>query len=502
MRTLGALMILACFLCATSAAANTLTAVFNGPIAAHAVSSGNAGAQGKGHMLLDFTLTASGGSWSVTELTFSALASATAGDHDAGLEEVRLYQSTSGGEWDANTVIEAAHATGFSGGSLTFVLHSSAFNSTTSRRFFVTAITSTSARADQYFGAGLQALQAAPDQPGGTIVGVPIDAVPALVIDASILVAMRGPNLTAGVLRHNAGSAQRYVAGELAMLAFNDDIQVGGLHLSDAGNTSWAPGAQTDVELEVYLDNGDGEFNETEDELLYRGTSLTTLFSNPVVVPNHEQRSIWICLSVSANAGMGVTGTFMTYSLYLDSPADLASSAQIILISNAAPPVFRQLSLIEFRVDSFEPLRALHGTQVLVTMRGSGFMQPFYVRIADSMAFDSVSFMENGTRVDALTRGDLPVGLHDITVFSTGFQIQLPYQFEVLAVDLGGGDNGSGGGGGGGDNGGNGGGSGNSSDKEGCVAMSPQTLHSKGVLAGLAFLAGILAFRRRALRAE
>lgn len=362
--------------------ATLLTAALNGPGLATTVQNNSAGATGSGELLCDVTLTAaSGQAWNLTGLTFAAAGSAA---HDTAYTDIGLHEDSGNGIWDGSGTDGAAAGTlpGFGAGpgfQATFTLSNGLFNSGASRRFFLVGKLNGTATTGESLNARFEAVVG--NIPvGGIQLGMPTADSTALMIDVSVLTIANGPGAPGNVM-HKSGTALAFPMAKFRMGASNDAVTVSGISLTATGNGNWPASMDATTGVQVYLDNGDGIFDNVTDTVLYQGpgsASVGASFTPSVVVPTRGTRDVWIRANLLASAGAGAS-TPQTYSVTVAQATDVSANTGVIIGTPA--PNGAILSVVDFFVTSVDPLTdALAGGKIL-TITGSGFTSPFTVTI-------------------------------------------------------------------------------------------------------------------------
>jgi hypothetical protein len=128
-------------------------------------------------------------------------------------------------------------------------------------------------------------------------------------------------------------------------------------------------------EVQVWLDDGDGAFDTSDDVLLWSGSA--TLPGTSVVLPSALQIvsdsavDLWIVLSFTATAGSSVG---KTYQVSVSAFASIVTNAPVI-VQGSEPPESPPLKLIYFEVSS----AVVHCDTLGV--RGSGFTPPLQILV-------------------------------------------------------------------------------------------------------------------------
>lgn len=378
--------------------ANALIATVNGPTTAMDVSSNATGATGDGELLLDITLSATaGGAWDVSSLTFSADGT---GSHDGAYSELALYEDDGNTTWDGagTDTLAAAVAGGFSGGTVTFNLNSTAFAASQDRRFFLTGKLNGTALSGQTFNALLESVNATPPT-GGVTVGIPSAPSTALIIDVASLTVSAGAAQPQAV-SHAAGTVAGYVVADIRLAALNSAVDVSGITLTGSGSGDWS----TDVDsVEVYLDDGDGVFDDTLDAQLYQSVgsaTITATFGSVVNIAVATTENLWVRVVLNAGAGSGAVSAPDTFQLAIATAGDVSASSNVVIGTPA--PAGIVLGAIAFEVTSFAPTGDLPAGGKPITIQGSGFVSPFSVTI-DGVPCPGTANISGGTQVTGLT---------------------------------------------------------------------------------------------------
>jgi MYXO-CTERM domain-containing protein len=462
--------------------ANILQVSLNGPNTALSVPSMSIGATGSGELLADISITAPANhAWTLTDLTFVA---GGTGNANTAFVEIGLYEDSGSGTWDGPVFDPLASdlQSSFSAGTfeVTLALNNDVLNPGQTRRFFLVAKLGGAATTGQTFNARLEAMTATTGT-ASNIVGVPTLNSNALIIASSALSVMRGPEQPLSITEV-AGAATR-VLGQVRLAATNDDIQVQGLTFTTGGNGNWTTDIASGNGFQLWVDNGDGMFDDTTDTLIFQGSGaaqVNATFTSTLTVPVSQHRDIWVVLQTTANAGMGAITTPVTFNARIDNASHVAVTGGVpVLVSSAQSPQTPTLGLIDFQVTGFTPVEDDAAGGAAITVNGSGFMMPFEVRIGGVLAMGTPN-ITGGTQVTGLT---VPPGMgEDLPITIRSGELPMQTLTTTFTYPGTGGGNGNGGGGGG-----------SSSDSGGCSTDGGSTYWLLALLMAL----GALALRPR-----
>ncbi|MDH5641947.1 MAG: LamG domain-containing protein, partial [Nitrospira sp.] len=215
--------------------ATNLNVILHGPGAASTINNNSTGPTGDGEVVLDFSLEAStGGSWSVTSVTFAADGT---GDDALDIASLTLFEdANANGTFDgAGTDIAAGSANTFTtdNGTMSISLSSQVLNAGTARRFFLAATMAGTASSGETFNARVESVTG--NGPvGGAVSGAPSLNSTALVIDTATLTAARGASTPSNTTLES-GNAIEFMLMDLELTASNDNITVNGLTFTTGG---------------------------------------------------------------------------------------------------------------------------------------------------------------------------------------------------------------------------------------------------------------------------
>lgn len=362
-----------------------LEATLNGPGSATTVDNDGTGPTGDGELLCDVTLSAGeGGSWTVNDLIFAASGT---GAHDAAFSELAVYEDTNdNGDFDGSGTddLAAATVTAFGGApdyEATFTLNNTDITAGTERRFFLVGKLNGTAIGGETFNARLEAINGTPPA-GGSTVGVPTADSTALMIDLAVLT-VGGHASQPADLQHLAGTALSHVIGRFTLDASNGDVDVAGITLTTGGSGDWSSHFDGTNGVEVWLDDGDGTFDDTSDTNLFSGgggNTVNALFSNNVTVTSGSSEEVWVRVNLLDTALVG-TGLTRSYTISVDDPADVSVAAGAMVVLGTPSPDSAVLEVVDVNVTSFSPLNDEEAGGADITIQGAGFESPFEVRI-------------------------------------------------------------------------------------------------------------------------
>lgn len=417
---------------------NQLIVTYNGPSAAMMVASDSAG--GDGELLYDVTLSTVGGlSWTLDGLTFNASGT---GQADSAFSELHLYEDGGNGIWDgaAGETLEGT-STGFVSGAATFMPLRNLLLGNGTRRFFVVGILNGSASTGQTFNAHLESIATVPPA-GGQVLGLPAQASTALVIDQPTLT-LSNLSMQPAEQVHLAGQAASYTAAAFTMMTVNNQVDVSGVTLTMGGTGDWLSDVDTMIGVSIYLDNGNSEFDDNLDPLIYEGPGslqVAATFNSPVTVPQGSFRSIWVVVTLTDTAGIGLATTPETFSVSIMDASDVAANSNVVLGTPA--PSAELISAIEFRIDEFTPASGLPIGGDEITITGSGFVAPVTVRIGGQVC-PGTPLIVDGTEITGLTVPE-GVGANQPIVISTAYvtQVEIEQTYSYVVPSDGGGSSG------------------------------------------------------------
>jgi hypothetical protein len=357
------------------------------------------GPNGDGALLCDVTVWAApGGSWGVPAVVFFA---AGTGNPDAAFSDLAVHTDNGNGMWDGPSVDTPAAPglTGFTGGEATFMLTSSVFAAGSTRRLFLVCKLNGTASTGQTFSAGLDRVFATPP-PAGVTVGLPTSAGASLIVDVPAVVVSNGPGRPS-VVTHNSGSVAAYAVAQFRLKAVNEPADISGLVLTAGGTGDWVADVDSTTGVQVYIDNGDGMFDGA-DTLLFQGGGAPVVpvtFAPLISVQPATPIDLWVVINLTSTAGHGAISAPDTFTLSISNAADVFASSIVVLSSPV--PSTTLLGAIEFRVDEFSPLTASLKGSAPITLKGSGFLAPFEVKIG-GVVCPGTPIITGGTLVEGL----------------------------------------------------------------------------------------------------
>jgi hypothetical protein len=387
---------------------NLLMATMNGPSSPSVVNSDSQGPNWTGELLLDVSLgTGPAGDWTVTQLVFQGSLDASAGDHDTAFTAIDLWMG------DGLQAQRVAPPANFVANQVVFDLPSILISAGAQRRFSLTGRMNGTAAEGQTFGASLLSVSAVPSVAGGVMSGIPTPTSSALVIGPGLLVVSNGPFQPPGVW-HVAGSAAGYLVGSFEVRALNSDSTLNGFTLTTDGTGDWHNGVDPATGVRIFLDDGDGAFNENADTLLFQGGGGATInvqFTTPLFMPIADVNLLWIQLRLTDEAGAGLASQAETYVLEIADQAHIA--ANVVAVLGAGLPRTVELGAIEFGVSEFTPVSDRREGGRQITVEGSGFVLPVRVLIGGKVC-PGTPIITDGVRIEGLTvpegeGSDLPI---------------------------------------------------------------------------------------------
>jgi MYXO-CTERM domain-containing protein len=219
---------------------------------------------------------------------------------------------------------------------------------------------------------------------------------------------------------HNAGTSQTYMLGRFSFDVINANVAVTELVLTGTGDGDWNIWLDAADGVQVWADDGDGEFDPATDTLLYAGPGapvVTATFATALLVPNYETRELFVRLNLTAHAGQGVAAEPATFAYAVATPGDVTASAGVQVLFGTPPPATGVLEMIEFFVSAISPRNDLVEGGAMLTLTGSGFMEPFEMRIGDTLV-EGTPVITDGTQVTGLIVPAGENGRYDIHIRS------------------------------------------------------------------------------------
>jgi hypothetical protein len=385
--------------------ASIMEFIFNGPVTPAPVNANFTGASGDGLLLYDFTVQAGGtADWSLNSVTFEASGT---GDNEAAWAELALYEDGGNGQWDGSLSNNAAsnqRPSDFgSSGQVTFDLNNTTVSPGSPRRFFLVGIFSGAAIGGDTFNAQLiDADYVAPT--GGASVGLPAASSAALLINPASLT-IRNSSNQPNAVTHFKGTAETYMLGRFTIEAVNASVDISEIVLTGDGNGDWAAWLDAADGVQIWLDNGDGVFDAASDTLLYSSGGsdvVTATFAPALHVANATSAELFIRLHLNDQAGAGAAAAPATFQYSIASVGDVSATPAAAQVAFGSPaPETRTLSMIDFFVTSFTPVRDHVDGEADITIVGSGFMTPLIVRIG-GMQVLGTPVISNGTQVTGI----------------------------------------------------------------------------------------------------
>jgi hypothetical protein len=389
---------------------NLLRFTLNGPQAAVTVNADSQGPTGDGELLADVTVSADVAAWTLSELTFTAQGTA---DMQAAFSELALYEDNGNGSWDGAAVDSPAAPplAGFDGAlEAAFTLNTPDVAIGTPRRFYLVGKLSGAALPGQTLNARLSAATAASAMQGLTA-GLPTVGSTALVIDTAVLTVTAGPEMPE-TSTHVARQAFMHVLAQFILRASNEAITVSGLTFNTGGTGDWQSALDANNGVQVWRDGGgsdpgdpgDGVFEPAVDTLLYEGpggAQVQAAFTAPLTLPVWSSARLWVVLNTTTNAGIGAAAAVETYTARIAATGDVDAGAAKVVFGTPAPQS-NALQLLDFFVTTFDPLESHPVGGVAITIEGSGFLEPFEVRIGGEVCPGTLEIV-NAIRVTGLS---------------------------------------------------------------------------------------------------
>jgi len=355
-----------------------MTVTNNGPTTAQPINSNSIGNLGYGEMLLDFSLACVNDPFVVNSVDITA--GGTGNDVQA-FSEITLYEDTNGnGNFDGASTDNRASAqliTRFpvNNGTLTFNLSNNQLPLGTTRRFFVMAKFAGTALGGQTFTARVANVAAQPVN-GGVVVGAPTaDSAGVIIAQSALSVSMSPLQGSDKATVKKTGAPFTFPLGVVRLSVANGDATVTGINFSVAGTGEWFINIAQTNGVELWLDDGNGNFEATTDTLLYSGggnnPQVQTVFNQPVVIPNSQYRDVFVMLNVLGSAGGSIP---QTYRMSVANATDVSVSGGASVAMGMPAPVSRELSVVDFRVVSMTPLSSFNPGGATITLNGSGLI--------------------------------------------------------------------------------------------------------------------------------
>jgi len=373
---------------------------FNGPMAATSVNN-TALAQ----LLCDVTLETRNDQFNVSELTFTA--SGTGNDATA-FSELALYEDDGDGSFDfaTDTLATSVSGTAFSAdnGDYVAVLANPMTDGPSTRQFFLVASLNGSALSADTFNATLSAVNST-SVTNTLPAGVPSMTSTALLIDNPVLTVGSAPGAPIATVVEKTGADFGYHLGSYVMSASNGDISVSGVQLKMTGTGDWVNDVSASNGVQLYLDDGDGQFDAASDSLLGESGGdlglLSFTFSPALNVPNGESLTLFLHINVLGSAGKS---TPSTYVASFTSPTSVGVPTGVNVLLGTPAPSSASLTIIEYFISLITPTSVAPGTSEQdIVIEGSGFTSPVTLTIGGVYAGGFAQVSPDGTMITGLT---------------------------------------------------------------------------------------------------
>jgi hypothetical protein len=183
---------------------------------------------------------------------------------------------------------------------------------------------------------------------------------------------------------------------------------VAGITLHTAGNGDWLNHLDAAGGVQVYRDNGNGNF-DAGDILLSGGPgatpSVACVFTTNQNISVNTDIDLWIVLNVLASAGGSPYEAF-TASLKTAADVNSLTAGGTVKIGSLAPSS-GELRVVDFKVDKFSPTVDLFAGGGSVKIEGSGFALPVTVTIGGVACSGAAVIDAGGTLISGLS---IPAG--------------------------------------------------------------------------------------------
>jgi|GEM_PF-968453 len=402
------------------------------------VNSTSAGVLGEGELLYDLSLESINGGFNIVGFEFTA---SGLGDDSTAFSEIALYEDKNGnGMFDgsATDTLAGVKATGFSAddGSITMNIADNPIAAAATRRFFLLGILAGTAQPGDTFNFTLSSINAAPAT-SGVIGTLPARSATALLIGQSSLTVSAAPFNPADFTKLRDGTDFTHALGAIRFAANNGSAVVNGITLTAGGSADWTSTLAGGNGIRIYLDDGDETFNASTDSLIY-GTaggsfSIAANFASALMINNGGHADIWLVLNVLGSTG---GSTPRSFQLSVVTKNDVMASGVSDVVMGSPNPASSTLTVIEFHVDHFAPIRSpdLGGSPIII--QGVGLVGATGLTIGGIPADGAPTVLPDGTqitgwRVPEGTGVNLPIVL---TTPVLGNQT-LPFTFTYTGIE-------------------------------------------------------------------
>ena len=183
--------------------------------------------------------------------------------------------------------------------------------------------------------------------------------------------------------------------------AAGGNVDLTGLTLTVSGNGDWLNDLDPATGVSLWLDDGDGVFDELADTEIHAGPPSTPTvamtLASPVAIADGSAVDFWVALRVLAAAGSSLPEYF---GVEIASTADVQTSPTVVVSFGTPGPVSNALGVIVYFVSTFEPLSGWGNDPITIT--GSGFTLPLTVSIGGKLATGTPVIDPTGTTVTGL----------------------------------------------------------------------------------------------------
>lgn len=212
------------------------------------------------------------------------------------------------------------------------------------------------------------------------------------------------------------------------------DVSVDGLFLTVGGTGDWLNDLDPATGVSVWIDDGDGVFDDTADVEIASAAPaspwISVAFASPVVAPDKTAVDLWIALRVLSTAGVTLPSSF---TVEIAGAIDVATSTPgATVVFGSALPRGETFTVADFYVTSMTPMGSKRGAPI--TLTGNGFVHPITVKL-DGIEVDGVAAISpDHTTVTGLVVPNIFTNLKDtdmIVTIETGIPgvVTLPSPF-------------------------------------------------------------------------
>lgn len=408
-----------------------LDIVHVGPAATATVLADSQGTGGNGELLAELVVTSENDSWTVTDLTFSAVGTA---DEQTAISSIALYEDTNAnGLFDdpaTDHLATAAAGTSFDAPDgdyvATLTATASTFTFGQSKRFFLMATLSGLAVTAETLRVNVTAATHTGTRGGTEDLSAGTAVVDALVIDAGYVIASLSPANSASATV-SGGMAATHTLAAFRFTAFGSSDTLNDITLTTSGTGDWVNDLDPTTGVELYVDDGNAMFDGS-DTLVFSGggaANVVATLTTPVALPAGTPIDIWVRVSLLATAGASPASTFICE---IASASDLTTTSGNVFVASM-PLSSNTLSVLDFGVTAFAPLTDAAAGGAAITIDGMGFTAPVSVTIGGVTCPGTAVIGAGGTQITGLT---VPAGSGQnlpITVWSGGLSLTLVDSF-------------------------------------------------------------------------